>query len=84
MTREPTEDNEDQRLYVPQSEGCVARIKQTSEKEYCYFKLPGDEYYHLLGVGEIYLEHNGEKSCLNCALRHGLVSRNRMHWKRGN
>lgn len=72
----------DIRLYVPHAEGWTAHVKPTSEREYCYFKSPGEDHFHLLMMGEIYLERNGEKSCLNCALRHGGVSRDRMHWKR--
>lgn len=80
---EPERSIEDDRLYVPHPEGWTANIKRSSDKEYCYFKSPGEEYFHLLVIGEIYVERNGERLCLNCALRHAELTRNRTHWKRG-
>ena len=73
----------DERLYVPHPEGWSAHVKRSSDKEYCYIKNPGEEFFHLLVIGEIYVERNGERLCLNCALRRGELTRNRTHWKRG-
>ena len=73
---------EDYRLYAHQPENWTAHVKRTAEKEYCYLKTPGDEYFHLLVKGEIFLEHQGEKYCLNCAIRQGGITQNRMHWQR--
>lgn len=75
-------EEEDSRLYVPHAESWTAHVKQSAEKEYCYIKSPGDEYFHLLMKGEIYLDHQGEKYCLNCAIRQGGVTRERLHWQR--
>ncbi len=85
MTLETTASTpgDDRRLYVPHPDGWTAEIKRSADKEYCFFKHPGDDYYHLLGVGELYLQRNDEKYCLNCALRHGELTPNRLHWKRG-
>lgn len=79
----PDSPAEDERLYIPQPEGWAAHVKRNSEKDYCYYKGPGEEFFHLIVIGEIYVERNGEKLCLNCALRRGEITRNRLHWKRG-
>ncbi|MBW3538631.1 MAG: hypothetical protein KY476_00025 [Planctomycetes bacterium] len=74
---------DDCRLYVPDPEGFEARLKQGWEKEYCYLQNPDEDHFHLLMNGEIYLERGGEKYCLRCALRHGLVTTERLNWQRG-
>jgi hypothetical protein len=74
---------DDIRLYVPQHDGWTAHVKSDASREYCYLKHPGEDYFHLLTTGEIYLENNEEKFCLNCALAHGHITRNRLHWQRG-
>ena len=76
-----TDDNSDRRLYVPTPEGCQARIKQGWEKQYCYSKFPGEDYFHLILNGEIYLEHAGEKLCLTCAFRRGVITTQRLFWQ---
>lgn len=73
----------DARLYVPEHEGCDARIKRDWEQDYCFAKAPGQDYFHLLLAGEIYLERGDEKYCLNCALRLGFITRERLYWQRG-
>ena len=74
---------EDARLYVSAPDGWDARLKQTWEKEYCYAQSPGQSYFHLLVRGEIYLVRDNEKYCLACALRRGILTTNRLNWKRG-
>lgn len=78
-TEKGTED--DRRLYVTQPDNSEIRIKPTWEKEYCHGKNPGEDYFHLLICGEIYVIFGHEKYCLNCALRRGLVTRNRLRWQ---
>ena len=72
----------DRRLYVPESEGWKAIIKRDWTKQYCYFKNPGEDYFHMILSGEIYLESASEKVCLSCAMRHGIVSTDRLFWQR--
>lgn len=69
------------RLFVPAPEGFSARIKQGWEKEYCYLQNPGEDYFHLILKGEIYLERGNEKYCLRCARRHGLITNDRLNWR---
>ena len=73
---------DDARLYVPEHNGWKAMIKQDSGKEYCFSQNPGEDFYHLLIGGEIYLQRDTEKVCLNCALRHGYATRDRTSWQR--
>jgi hypothetical protein len=71
------------RLYLPDHDGWEAAIKRDWTKEYCFSQNPGENFYHLLLSGEIYLERAGEKYCLNCALRHGVLTRERTFWQKG-
>ncbi len=73
---------DDRRLYVPHTEGWQAKLKYGWEKDYCHGQNPGEEYYHLLVCGEVYLERDDEKYCLNCALRLGHVTADRLYWQR--
>jgi hypothetical protein len=76
------DDVPDSRLYVPHAEGWQARIKTGWEKEYCHSQNPGEDFYHLLVGGEVYLESGEEKLCLRCALRRGILTTDRLHWQR--
>lgn len=73
----------DARLYVPGREGWSAGIKDDRSKEYCCAQIPGEEHYHLLVAGEIFLQRGTDKFCLNCALRHGYATRDRRFWQKG-
>jgi|ERR1700733_14429359 hypothetical protein len=70
------------RLYVPDYAGWKAAIKHDWNKEYCFVQRPGEEFYHLLVTGEIYLQRGTEKYCLSCARRHGYVTLDRAFWLR--
>jgi len=71
----------DVRLYVCHPEGWTAEVKQTSEKMYCYQKNPGEDYFHLIVAGEIFLRFGDEKLCLNCARRRGDATQERLFWQ---
>lgn len=49
-------------------------MKVGSEREFCYSTAPGQDYYHRLLDGELYLYHNDEKLCMPCASRRGLLA----------
>lgn len=72
----------DHRLYLVSPEDCEVVAKRTWEKEYCYSKAEGEDHFHLLQQGELYLRCNNEKLCLNCALKRELLTTNRQHWQR--
>jgi hypothetical protein len=61
------------RLFLFES-GWRIGLKLGSEREFCYMTAPGQDYYHRLLDGEIYLARNDEKLCLACAERRGLLS----------
>jgi hypothetical protein len=76
-----TDPPRDFRAYVPDAEAWMARIKVGWDKEYCYAKLPGQDYLHLLLNGEIYLQSKEEKLCLTCAMRRGILTEDRLYWQ---
>ena len=71
----------DARLYIPQSEGWAAHIKQNSDKLYCHTKNPEEDYFHLIVSGELYLQCDTEVICLSCALRRDILTRDRLFWQ---
>jgi hypothetical protein len=71
----------DIRVYVTDPLDWEARIKHDSEKMYCYQKNPGEDYFHLIVNGEIYLVRGDEKYCLRCAQRDGVVTTDRLFWQ---
>ncbi len=71
----------DYRLYIPHNDGWTGRVKADSTREYCYMKNPGEDYHHLIVSGEIFLQRDHEKVCLNCAMRSGIACDNRLHWQ---
>ncbi len=73
----------DLRLYIPYANGWEARIMDNSPREYCHFKDPEQDFFHLLLPGEIYLQYGHVKFCLNCAFRYTRITDDRLHWQRG-
>jgi hypothetical protein len=61
------------RLFLFES-GWRVELKVGSVREFCYMTAPGQDYYHRLLDGEIYLVRQDEKLCLACAERRGLLS----------
>jgi hypothetical protein len=74
----------DRRMYVPHPDRWDAHIKANDgNREYCYFQNPGEDFFHLLLPGEIYLQYGETKFCLNCAIRYGHVTNDRLYWQNG-
>ncbi len=61
------------RLYVYEP-GWRVSIKRGSHREFCYMMAPGQDYYHRLQDGELFLYHGDERLCLSCAVRRGIIS----------
>lgn len=76
-----TNDVPDVRVYVTDAREWQARIKSDSERIYCYQKNPGEDFFHLIVSGEIYLARGEEKLCLRCAHRDGVVTTDRLFWQ---
>lgn len=73
----------DLRQYLPYPKSWEAHIMDNRPREYCHFKAPGEDYFHLLLPGEVYLQYGHAKFCLNCARRFGHTTGDRLHWQRG-
>src|SRR5579885_642143 len=82
LDRPAADDVPDVRMYVPESAGWNVHIKRDSQKQYCYQKRSGEDFFHLIQAGEIYLVNEAEeKLCLMCALSRGVVTRDRLFWQ---
>lgn len=73
---------EDRRLYVPHPDNWAIRVKPSFDREFCHAKFPGEEHYHLLLGGEVFLDNGEQKFCLECALRLGHVTVDRTYWQK--
>ncbi|HVW03214.1 MAG TPA: hypothetical protein VHB77_22825 [Planctomycetaceae bacterium] len=78
----PPAPSPDLRLYAPE-DGWKAHIKRGWDNDYCYAAYPGQDYFHLLLNGEIFIQRGDEKYCLNCAVRLGYLTANRLYWQKG-
>jgi hypothetical protein len=65
--------SESPRLYVFEP-GWRVSVKHGSHREFCYAMTPGQDYYHRLLDGEVFVHHGDERLCLSCAARRGLIS----------
>jgi hypothetical protein len=54
--------------------GWIVGMKTGSHRELCHMMAPGQDFYHRLGDGEVYVQQNTEKLCLSCAYRRGLIA----------
>ena len=62
-----------ERLFLHEA-GWQIALKLGSEREFCYLMAPGQDYYHRLYAGEIYLHRGDEKLCVACARRRHLLT----------
>ena len=72
----PSQDDESapsRRLFIFEP-GWRVGVKTGSTRELCYMIAPGQDYYHRLLDGEVFLVRDGERLCLSCASRRGLIS----------
>lgn len=49
-------------------------IKTDSQRVFCFMMAPGQDYYHSLLDGEIFLHRGEQRYCVACAVRRGLVA----------
>ena len=72
----PTESESDpapRRLFIREI-GWRVGHKLGSAREFCYAMAPGQEFYHRLLDGEVFVYHGDERLCLACAERRGLLA----------
>ena len=48
-------------------------VKNGSDREFCYMRAPGQDFYHRLLDGEVFVARDDERLCLACATRRGLI-----------
>jgi hypothetical protein len=61
------------RLFVREP-GWHVHIKGDSDRLLCYAVAPGEETYHRISDGELYLQRGDERICIPCADRLALLS----------
>jgi hypothetical protein len=69
----PPPPSQPQRLFLFEP-GWGVGLKVGNARAFCYMMAPGQDYYHRLLDGEIYLFRGDERLCLACAERRGLLS----------
>ena len=61
------------RMFVFERGWSIA-VKTGSHRELCHMVAPGQDFYHRLGDGEVFVVQDTEKLCLPCAFRRGLIA----------
>jgi hypothetical protein len=61
------------RMYLAEP-GWRIDVKVGSQREFCYMRAPGQDFYHRLFDGEVFLHRDDERLCLACATRRGLIA----------
>jgi len=72
LTHPPDDPRDVPRLFLREM-GWTFATKNGSEREYCYTMFPGQDFYHRLMDGELYLQGTEERLCIPCAVRRGLI-----------
>lgn len=72
-TLPPGELHDVPRLFLREM-GWTFATKSGTEREYCYSMSPGQDFYHRLMDGELYLQGTEERLCIPCAARRGLIA----------
>jgi hypothetical protein len=49
-------------------------LKVGSERTFCYMIAPGQDFYHRIFDGEIFLYRSDERICMACATRRGVIT----------
>jgi hypothetical protein len=77
QTAPPPPDDEEivaaRRMYLFEA-GWRVGVKTGSTREHCYMMAPGQDFYHRLLDGEMFLVREDERLCFSCAARRGLIS----------
>jgi hypothetical protein len=73
--REPERDDvpPPRRMYLHEP-GWRIKLKVGNDREFCYMTAPGQDYYHRVYDGELYVQRGDERLCMACAQRRGLLS----------
>ena len=71
--REPTPNPAGKRVFLSLP-GWSVGLKVGSERSFCSMKAPGQDYYHRLLDGELFVWQGDERICFVCAERRGLLT----------
>ena len=71
--RRPESQDAGPRMFIPEP-GWSVLVKRGSERTFCHMMAPGQDYYHRLLDGEVYLQQDNERLCLRCAARRGILA----------
>ena len=79
FTEEDPSPGQDDEIAIPKrmylfETGWRVGVKHGSTREFCHMTAPGQDFYHRLLDGEIYLTRERERLCFSCASRRGLIS----------
>ncbi len=61
------------RLFLLES-GWRISIKTDSQRAFCFMMAPGQDFYHGLLDGEIFIQRGEQRFCIACAIRRGLIA----------
>ena len=61
-----------QRMFLREP-GWRVGVKTTSDRAFCHSMTPGEDHYHRLAEGEVFVVRGDEKFCLPCAERMGVL-----------
>jgi len=61
------------RLFLLES-GWRISIKTDSQRAFCFMMAPGQDFYHGLLDGEIFIQRGEQRFCMACAIRRGLIA----------
>ncbi len=64
---------ETRRIFVREP-GWQVGQKVGSLREFCFMTAPGQDHYHRIDDGELFVFRGDERLCLPCAERRGLLS----------
>jgi hypothetical protein len=70
---EPTPTPEGRRVFL-NLPGWSVGLKLGSERSFCSIKSPGQDYYHRLLDGELFICQGDERICFVCAERRGMLT----------
>ncbi|HKI17139.1 MAG TPA: hypothetical protein VKA15_04640 [Isosphaeraceae bacterium] len=69
----PDETTRPSRLFLLES-GWRISIKTDSQRAFCFMMAPGQDFYHGLLDGEVFVQRGEQRFCIACAIRRGLIA----------
>lgn len=67
---------EDRRLYMAEP-GWTPKLNRGDFRMFCHHLEAGENHYHRIANGEIYVCRDDENYCFNCACKRGILTAER-------